>query len=804
MATRNDEEKTEADKAKFGQTVTEKKALKKGSTVAKGLRDGAKSKAEGVRLGILTSGGDAQGMNAAVRSTARSAIVLGAVPYAIREGWFGAVEGGDLIHELKWGDLSNTISKGGTIIGTARSDEFRERSGMMKAVENLIQNGIDRLVSIGGDGTLSGTEELRQLWPELVAELVKQGRITADQAKAHPNLMVVGLVGSIDNDMTGTDMTIGADSALNRIVLALDQLSSTAASHQRTFVVEVMGRNCGYLALMSAVAGGSDYVLIPEMPPTAGWEDDMCKKLSEGRKHGRRDSIVIVAEGARDREGNPITASYVAEAIEERTKESARVTILGHIQRGGSPSAYDRWMPTLLGYAAAKEVIGAAPGDGAKVLGVRYNRIARLDLTKAVADTRHVRKLIEAGEYDKAVASRGSSFTDMVDVFRVLSTPPSLLPPLERKAKRVAIMHVGGLAPGMNMAARAAVRFGLQRGLEVLGVQGSFQGLVDGDIRTLDWKDVEGWDYLGGAELGTKREIPTIEEFYAIGRSVENHKIDALILIGGYNSYLSAQGIAAELDRYPALKIPMLLVPASIDNNLPGAEISIGTDTALNNLTWSMDLIKESAAASKRCFVAETMGRHCGYLALMSSISSGAETTYLEEDTITLEQLGRDAAEMRKSFKEGRRLALVVRNELAGEQYDLDFMADVFKQESHGFYDVRTDAIGYLQQGGAPSPFDRLLATRLMYRAMARIDEALDNGENRIEYIGEENGKVSFHEIADMEKQVDPAKRRPREQWWMSMRPLIGVMASSKPAVKDFPLPVVDLTRQNPEETPYC
>lgn len=754
-----------------------------------------KTSKDSIRIGILTSGGDAQGMNAAVRSVARSAIVLGATPYAIREGWYGAVAGGDLIHELKWGDLSNTIAKGGTIIGTARSERFRQREGMKDAVENFIKNGIDRLVSIGGDGSLSGTEELRQLWPELVAELVAEKRISAAQAKKNPGLMVVGLVGSIDNDMTGTDMTIGTDSALNRIVTALDQLSSTAASHQRTFVVEVMGRNCGYLALMSAVAGGSDYVLIPENPPAEGWEDDMCKKLTEGRKHGRRDSIVIVAEGARDRKGNPITADYVSKAIEERTNESARVTILGHIQRGGTPTAYDRWMPTLLGYAAAKEIISAHPGDAAKVLGVRYNRIARLDLTKTVTETRQVRKLIEDGKYEAAVESRGRSFTNMVEIFRVLSTPPSLLPPLERKAKRVAIMHVGGLAPGMNMASRAAVRFGLQRGLEVLGIQGSFAGLIDGNIKPLEWKDVEGWGYIGGAELGTKREVPVIEEFYAIGRAIENHKIDALIMVGGYNTYLSAQAIAAELDRYPSLRIPMLLVPASIDNNLPGAEISIGADTALNNLTWSMDLIKESAAASKRCFIAEAMGRHCGYLALMSGISTGAETVYLEEDTITLEKLGKDAAEMRKAFRAGRRLALVVRNELAGGRYDLDFMSDVFKQESGGVYDVRTDAIGYLQQGGAPTPFDRLLATRLMYKAMARIDEAVEKGESRIEYLGEEKGHVVFHDISQMAGQVDPVKRRPREQWWMSMRPLIDVMANDHTAIKEFEIPLVDLTQ---------
>lgn len=750
-----------------------------------------------IRIGILTSGGDAQGMNAAVRAVARSAIVLGATPYAIREGWYGAVHGGDLIHQLSWGDVSNVISKGGTVIGTARSPEFRERAGMKQAVANLINCEIDRLVSIGGDGSLSGTEELRQLWPELVKELAKEGTITAAQAQAHPHLRVAGLVGSIDNDMTGTDMTIGTDSALNRIVDALDQLSSTAASHQRTFVVEVMGRNCGYLALMGAVAGGCDYVLIPEMPPDSGWEDDMCKKLSEGRKHGRRDSIVIVAEGATDRTGAPISAQYVAEAIEARTDESARVTILGHIQRGGTPSAYDRWMPTLLGYAATKEVLEAGCADPAKVIGVRRNRIARLDLTKAVAQTRNVRQLVKDGKYVEAVASRGRSFEAMVEIFRILSTPPSLLGPLPKKAKRVAIMHVGGLAPGMNMAARCAVRFGLQRGLEVLGVEGSLKGLINGDVRKLEWKDVEGWDYLGGAELETMRDTPSVEQYYAIGRAIENHRIDALVVVGGYNSYLSFQAISQDLERYPALRIPMVLVPASIDNNLPGAEISIGADTALNNIVRSLDLIKESAAASKRLFVAETMGRKCGYLALIGGIAAGAEKAYLEEDAITLEQLGADAAQMRETFAKGRRLALVVRNEMAGGRYDMGFMADVFKQEAQGHYDVRTDVLGHQQQGGVPSPFDRLLAVRMMYRAMEHLDAALDEGLQDIEYMGEEHGRVVFHDIADMKKQVDVEKRRPLQQWWLCIRPLLSLMADRNAPHLDFELPYA-----LPDDTP--
>ncbi|HNW78305.1 MAG TPA: 6-phosphofructokinase, partial [Candidatus Competibacteraceae bacterium] len=314
-----------------------------------------------LQIGVLTSGGDAQGMNAAVRAVVRAALHAGATVHAIYEGYQGMVDGGDRIRPLSWDDVGSILHRGGTMIGTARCLAFRERTGRLRATLNLLQRGIDRLVVIGGDGSLTGADTFRREWPDLVAELLQQGAIDADTAARHPALMIAGLVGSIDNDMVGTDMTIGADSALHRITEAIDALTSTAASHQRSFVVEVMGRHCGYLALMSAIAGGADYVLIPENPPPEGWEAQMCELLRNGRAAGRRDSIVVVAEGAIDRQGQPISADYVRQVLESRLGEDTRVTILGHVQRGGTPSAFDRWMSTLLGHAAVQELLTATP-----------------------------------------------------------------------------------------------------------------------------------------------------------------------------------------------------------------------------------------------------------------------------------------------------------------------------------------------------------------------------------------------------------------------------------------------------------
>lgn len=746
------------------------------------------------KIGVLTSGGDAQGMNAAVRAVVRTALAVGAQPYAVMEGWSGAVKGGDAIKKLCWSDVSSILAEGGTVIGTARCPEFRDYEGRHAAAKNLVEHGIDHLVVIGGDGSLSGTDEFRGEWSQHIRELVDEGVLSEEKAAKHPALMVVGLVGSIDNDMVGTDMTIGADTALHRILDAMDQLTSTAASHQRTFVVEVMGRHCGYLPLMAAVAGGADYVFTPEDPVGPGWEEDLAEHLRLGREAGRRESIVLVAEGATDREGKVLTTQHIANVITERTGEDARVTILGHVQRGGSPSAYDRWMSSLLGYAAVQEMLSATPEDTPNVLGVRHNRVTRIPLMKAVHDTRAVKHLIAAGDYEAAQASRGVSFTTMVEINTILSTPPQLTLEPTEKPRRIGILHAGGLAPGMNTAARAAVRLGIARGWTMLGIEGSWKGLADNAVKELTWADVEGWAFKGGAELGTRRDVPEVEQFYALGRAIERNELDALIVIGGLNAYLAVHSMISERDRYPAFRIPIVLVPASIDNNLPGSELSIGADTAINNATWALDRIKESAAATKRCFVAEIMGRRCGYLTLMASLSSGAEYIYLNEDNVTLNEIADDTKRMVDSFAEGRRLFLVLVNEAVSKYYDREFLASVYEAESDGKYDVRHSALGHLQQGGSPSPFDRLLATRLAHRALDHINNQFNRGESEGVYIGQVRNHIEARLVKNMFEDLDIRNRRPFDQWWRELSPVQRIVS-----MKDSGKPAVEISIADPE-----
>ena len=735
----------------------------------------------GKRIGILTSGGDAQGMNAAVRAVVRTALTLGAEVYAIFEGYQGMIDGGDGIRRFGWDDVGNVLHRGGTVIGTFRCAEFRKRSGRRTAARNLLAAGIDRLVVIGGDGSLSGLDAFRTEWPELLAELVEAGELEQQTADDHPALMIAGLVGSIDNDLVGTDMTIGADTALHRIVDAIDDLASTAASHQRSFVVEVMGRHCGYLALMAAVAGGCDYVLIPEHPPEDGWEERMCAELARGRAAGRRDSIVLVAEGATDREGNRITSEQVRSIIEQRLGEDARVTILGHVQRGGTPSAFDRWCSTWLGYEAARALLSADPGSEGHVFGIRGNRVAAVPLMEAVRSTREVPELIRGGDYEAAMAKRGNSFVTMAGLFAELSEPSRVT--VAEGAKRIGIIHAGGLAPGMNTAARAAVRLGISRGHTMLGVRDGFPGLRDGNIIELGWSDVEAWTADGGANLGLRRTVPSLEELYAISRQLEDHRVDALVMIGGWNGYRAAHLLHSERERYPAFRIPIVCVPASIDNNLPGSELAVGADTALNVITEAIDRIKLSASATRRSFVVETMGRYCGYLALMGGLSGGAERVYLHEEGISLNQLNQDVEWLHGSFAAGRSLFLAVRNERANENYTTDFIARLLEEEGRGVYDVRQAVLGHQQQGGSPSPFDRLMATRLVGHALDLVAHQFAIGADEGFLVGLTESHINDVPIESMMTLMDQTFRRPKKQWWLQLRDVVRAVAE-EPATK--------------------
>lgn len=737
------------------------------------------------RIGVFTSGGDAPGMNAALRAVVRTGLDRGMEVYAIYEGYSGLVEGGERIKPLRWSDVGGILHMGGTIIGSARCKEFRERPGRLRAVRNLLIHEIEGLVVIGGDGSLTGANILHQEWTSLVEELVQTGQVSEAIAARHASLAVVGIIGSIDNDMFGSDITTGADTALHRIIEATDAISSTAASHQRTFVVEVMGRNCGYLALMSAMASGADWVLIPESPPDVDdWEAKMCETLLHGREVGRRDIMVIVAEGARDHLGNPITAQHVKQVLEERVGEDARITVLGHVQRGGAPSAFDRNLSTLLGAEAIEAITSMDPDGEPLIVGIQGNKLTRTRLDTALAKTKAVADAVAAKNYTEALALRGPGYAESFRIVRTLVRALPHPPAPDKRRMRIAIMHGGGPAPGMNTAVRAAVRIGMDRGHIMHSVRNAFRGLINDEIYELEWMSVNGWATRGGSELGTNRTIPKGRDFYAIARHLEERQIEGILMIGGWTGYQAILELHAQRSNFPAFDIPMICLPATINNNLPGTELSVGADTALNSIVSAVDKIKQSAVASQRAFIVEVMGYYCGYLALMGALATGAERVYLHEEGVAMRDLVRDVEEFKHAFEHGKRLGLVIRNEKANEVYTTAFMRTLFEEEGGDLFDVRQAILGHLQQGGSPSPFDRIFATRLAVRCIDYLEAQIGSGESASAVIGQVQGDVKLTPLEDVPRLMDYEHSRPKRQWWMDLRPIAHILARPGPSVR--------------------
>ena len=584
------------------------------------------------------------------------------------------------------------------------------------------------------------------------------------------------MVGSIDNDMFGTDMTIGADTALHRIVEAMDALRSTGSSHQRTFVVEVMGRHCGYLALMASIATAANWVMIPEQPPPDDWAQQLCRDIEAGRAIGRRQSVVIVAEGAHDRTGNPITAQAIRTLLETELGEDTRITILGHVQRGGAPSAFDRYLATLLGQAAVERLLIDGPDATAQLIGLGGNRVVSSPLMDCVAKTQAVAERISAQDFDGAMSLRSSSFRESYQILRTMQQAAPRPTSGRSRRFRLAVVHGGGPAPGMNNSVRTAVRLALDRGYTPLAVQNGFLGLRDGDIKEMSWMDVSGWVSDGGAEIGTNRYVPSGAAIAKIANQVAAQRIDGLLMAGGWAGYQAAHELHGNRQQHPALDIPIVCMPMTINNDVPGTELSIGSDTALNSIMTDVDKIRQSAVASRRVFVVEVMGRDCGYLALLSGLATGAERIYLPEDGITLDDLTSDVHSLAEGFRSGKRLGLIIRSENADPVYTTGFITSLFQKEGGELFDARQVILGHVQEGGDPSPFDRIQATRLTARSIEYLAEQLESGSTASAMIGYQSGRLQFTDLTSYPTLIEQDAQRPIEQRWMDRRALAVIM----------------------------
>jgi len=523
------------------------------------------------RIGVMTSGGDAPGMNGAVRAVVRMAIHNDCEAFAIFEGYDGLVKGGDMIKEMHWQDVRGFLLEGGTLIGTARCKEFMQREGRRTAAKNMIIKGIDALVICGGDGSLTGADKFRAEWPSLLAELVENKELTAEQIEPFKHLNIVGLVGSIDNDLSMTDATIGCYSSLARICEAIDSVDTTATSHQRAFVVETMGRHCGWLTLMAGVATGSDFIFIPEKPAEEGWQEDMLGIIKKHRALGKRKTIVIVAEGAIDTNLNKITPTEIKDVLSGAGLDT-RITTLGHVQRGGQPAAYDRMLSTLQGVEAVKAVLEATPETPSPVICIVENKIVRRPLLEAVAQTQEVAKAIERKDFDMAMRLRDAEFAEYYKSYQITTSTdqPKLKLP-EEKRMRVGIIHVGAPAGGMNAATRAVVAYCLARGHTPIALHNGFPGLIRhhsdeplGAVREVEWLDAESWANKGGSEIGTNRGLPS-EDLETVAFVFKKYNIQALFVVGGFEAFTAVSELRKGREHYKSFKIPMVSIYCVID-----------------------------------------------------------------------------------------------------------------------------------------------------------------------------------------------------------------------------------------------
>ncbi|MGQ9599897.1 MAG: 6-phosphofructokinase [Anaerolineae bacterium] len=309
------------------------------------------------RIGVLSSGGDGPGFNPCIRAVVRTAISHGLSVMGIKYGFAGLINGE--MDELDVRSVGGILGRGGTILGTARSEEFRTERGRLTAMRKLHEYGVEGLVIIGGDGSFRGA---LQLWREF-------------------NFPVVGVPGTIDNDIGGTDMSIGVDTALNTVLNAIDKIRDTASSHQRAFLIEVMGRECGYLALMSGIAGGAEMILLPEVETSP---EEVAGALKNAYLRGKAHCIIIVAEGYKP--GLEAVASYLTERHGELGFE-VRTTVLGHVQRGGSPTAFERLLATRLGVAAVEALLN---GQSGVMVGLVGNKVVLTPLEEVVTRPKQI------------------------------------------------------------------------------------------------------------------------------------------------------------------------------------------------------------------------------------------------------------------------------------------------------------------------------------------------------------------------------------------------------------------------------
>jgi 6-phosphofructokinase 1 len=375
---------------------------------------------------------------------------------------------------------------------------------------------------------------------------------------------------------------------------------------------------------------------------------------------------------------------------------------------------------------------------------------------------------------------------------------------------RIAIIHVGAPAGGVNAATRAAVAYCITRGHTPIAIHNGFAGFARhhddtplGSVREFDWLEVDSWASKGGSEIGMNRELPSESGMELIADLFKKYKIDGLFIIGGFEGFHALSQLGKAREKYSSLCIPMTLLPATISNNVPGTEYSIGSDTCLNELVRYCDTIKQSASASRRrVFVIETQGGRSGYVATLAGLSVGAVAVYTPEEGVSIDMLAADIGHLRKIFAQdsgqSRAGRLILINEKASKVYNAKLIADMIREEAHNRFESRDSIPGHVQQGGTPSPMDRTRAVRLAIKCIEHLEKYEDRSDATIlgdpqssAVIGIKGASVVFTATKDVEdKETDWPNRRPKNEFWLGLKDVVDVL-SGRPEVPRPESPLV-------------
>ncbi|KAI5179756.1 6-phosphofructokinase 1 [Nematocida sp. AWRm80] len=769
---------------------------------------------EAKTIGILTSGGDAPGMNSVIWATTKAAIKNGAKVLGVYNGYSGLLT--NEIKEITEEQAYRHMHLGGTFLGSTRSKEFMTPEGLQTAISNIKQNGIDAMVIIGGDGTMKGAGKLAENCQEITT---------------------IFIPASIDNDIPGTE-SLGAATALHRIIESIDCIESTMQSHKRGFVLEVMGRDCGWLALCAAFSTEAAHVFIPEYPVTAEWKESLIRSVRKQKE--QHCTYIILAEGAKHIDGRKLAAEEIIEVLKQINIDS-RSVVLGHTQRGGSPCATDRLIAPTLGVTAA-EVALSKPGAYAiyintteKVLDlfscidrcskisnyVREGKIAKvrgkefIEMYKAsicdfpvspamtpygtpimtaldiVQSPRPTNKIINSTNTQKhipiSILNTTKPLDTSINTTNTLNTPSETTTsssmdltnnstPENKQPKNSQSMEIQSMTsetniteanitesiPDTKLSSKEYLTDGLTTIqpanilIATIGSVGAGANMIINKIlrHSSDYNktviNMSNHPYFQKRSKTKRAETDNT----TLKEIFSTNSIDSIILIGGLDAISEAKRISVYCKN-------IYIIPCTISNNVPGTTVSIGSDTALDTITALCDNLKINSPNTTSHLV-EVHGGACGYLSIATAVAIGAIDCYFPEEICIIKRLYRSIRYLNKYFNKHTFPQLIIKGNGAMKGVCNETIAKIIETDGAGTYTVKHSSLGHVQKGNKPTAIDRLRISKVALFSLSHSPKGT-------EILGLNNYSPITTPLSEVIYLINEEKRRLKRAVWLEM-----------------------------------